>query len=163
MLTVQNEADDSKKIYTEDLIPLVVITDKTVNSFVKDYHAHKDLRKPFINEELTTAMEPDNAVDKYPNFAKKNDIIAGHLPHGKNGRFAKMIFYFLRAHKYAECKVKITGREVNLGNGEGIQVSCLLKFLEQKIYYKYFVNIFKINRKVANYLSSNYATNNLML
>ena len=43
LLTVQNEADDSKKIYTEDLIPLVVITDKTINSFVKDYHAHKDL------------------------------------------------------------------------------------------------------------------------
>ena len=108
-------------------------------------------------------MEPDNAVDKYPNFVKKKDIIVGHLPHGKNRRFAKMIFYFLRAHKCAECKVKITGREVNLGNGEGMQVSCLLKFLEQKICYKYFVNIFKINRKVANYLSSNYATNNLML
>ena len=101
-------------INTEDSIPLVVITYKTVNSFVKDYHAHKDLWKPFINEELTTAMEPDNANDNYPNFVKKNDIIVGHLPHGKNGRFAKMIFYFLRAHKYAECKVKITGRKLIL-------------------------------------------------
>ena len=36
-----------------------------VKSFVKGYHTYKDLWKPFINEELTTAMEPDNVVGKY--------------------------------------------------------------------------------------------------
>ena len=55
-------------------------------------------------------MEPDNVIDKYTVCVKKNDVIVGHLPHGKNGRFAKMIFHFLRADKYAECKVLITGR-----------------------------------------------------
>ena len=89
-------------------------------------------------------MEPDNAVDKYPNFAKKNDIIAGHLPHGKNGRFAKMIFYFLRADKYAECRVIIPGKEVNLGAGEGMQVPCLLKISGTK-------DKFKTNRNIAIY------------
>ena len=38
---------------------------------------------------------------------KRNDVIVGYLLHGKNGRFAKMIFYFLRAGIYAECKVKL--------------------------------------------------------
>ena len=51
-------------------------------------------------------MEPDNVVV----FVKKNNVIVGHLPLGKDGRFAKMLFYFLRADRYAECKVKITGK-----------------------------------------------------
>ena len=38
-----------------------------------------------------------------------------------------MIFYFLRANRSAECKVVITGKEFNLGDGEAMQVPCLLK------------------------------------
>ena len=45
----------------------------------------------------------------------------------EDGRFVKIIFYFLRANRYGECKVIITGKEVNLGDGEGMQVPCLLK------------------------------------
>ena len=89
-------------INTEDSIPIVITTDKTVTSFVKVY---KDLWKPCINEELTTAMEPDNVVDKYAVCVMKNDVIVGHLPHGINGRFIKITFHFLRADKSAECKV----------------------------------------------------------
>ena len=44
-----------------------------------------------------------------------------------------MLFQFLRAEKYAECKVIITGKEVNLGDGERKQVSCLLKISGTKI------------------------------
>ena len=36
---------------------------------------------------------------------KRNDVIVGYLLHGKNGRFAKMIFYFLRAGIYANAKL----------------------------------------------------------
>ena len=72
-------------------------------------------------------MEPDNVVDKYAVCVKKSNVIVGHLRLGKDGRFAKMIFYFLRADRYAECKVIITGKEVNLCVGERMQVPCLLK------------------------------------
>ena len=58
---------------------------------------------------------------------KKNNVIIGHLSLGKDGRFAKMIFYFLRANRSAECKVVITVKEFNLGDGEAMQVLCLLK------------------------------------
>ena len=51
-------------INDEHPIPILITSDMIVKSFVKGYHAYKDLWKPFINEELTTAMEPDNAVDK---------------------------------------------------------------------------------------------------
>ena len=77
-------------INTEDSVPIVIIviaTDTTVNSFVKGYHAYKDLWKTFANKELTTVMEPNNVVDKYAVCVKKNNVIVGYLPHGKNGRF----------------------------------------------------------------------------
>ena len=55
-----------------------------------------------------------------------------HLPHDKNGRFAKMMFYFHRGEKYAEYKVMITGKEVNISNYERMQVSCFSKIPEAK-------------------------------
>ena len=113
-------------INDEHSIPIVITSDM-IKPFVKGCHAYKNLWKPFINEELTTALEPDNVVDKYEGRVKKNIVILGHLLLGKGRRFAKMIFYFLRANRYPECKVIITGKEVNLGNGEGMQVPCLLK------------------------------------
>ena len=71
-------------------------------------------------------MEPYNVVDKYPVCVKKNNVIVEYLPLGKDERFAKIIFYFFRADRYAECKVIITGNEVNLGDGEGMQMPCLI-------------------------------------
>ena len=58
-------------INNEDSIPIVITTDKIINSFVKGYLTYKDLWKQFINEELTTAMEPDNVVDKYAVCVRK--------------------------------------------------------------------------------------------
>ena len=89
-------------INDEHSVPIIITSDTIVKSFVKNYHAYKDLWKPFINERLTTAMEPDNFLDKYAVCVKKNNVIVGHLLLGKDGRFAKMIFYFLRAKRYAE-------------------------------------------------------------
>ena len=68
-----------------------------------------------MNEELETEMEPDNVMDKYAVCVKKKTCIVGHLPLGKNGKFAKTIFYFVRAEQDAEYKVVITGKEINLG------------------------------------------------
>ena len=65
---------------------IILTSDMIVKSFVKDYHAYKDLWKSFINEELNTAMVPDNAVDKYAVCVKKNNFIVGDLPLGNNGR-----------------------------------------------------------------------------
>ena len=65
-------------------------------------------------ERITTAVEPDN-------------VVVGHLPHSKNGRFTKMIFYFLREDKHVKWKVIITGKEVNPGNGKRMKVPFSLK------------------------------------
>ena len=36
---------------------------------------------------------------------------------GKSGRFAKTIFYFLRADKKNDCTVVVTGKAINRGDG----------------------------------------------
>ena len=38
-----------------------------------------------------------------------------------------VIFHFIRADQNAECKVLITDKEVNLSDGDGMQVPCKLK------------------------------------
>ena len=77
-------------------------------------------------------MEPANPVDKYAVAIRKNNVAVGHLPLGCSSKFAKAIFYFLRADERSDCKVIVTGKPVNRGDGDGMQVPCLLKFHGQK-------------------------------
>ena len=67
-------------------------------------------------------IEPDNPVDKYAVAVKKDKKVVGHLPLRENGKFAKTIFYFLRADPYGKCDITVTGKAVNLGEGDGMQV-----------------------------------------
>ena len=84
-------------INEDDLIPVIVKASTEIDAYVKGYHVYKNIWKPTVSEELETEMEPDNVMDKYAVCIKKNTSIVGHLPLGKSGKFAKMIFYFLRA------------------------------------------------------------------
>ena len=56
--------------------------------------------RPFAAEKLVTGMQPNNVKDKYTvaifQEGKKKKII-GHLPLRKPRKFAKTIFYFLKA------------------------------------------------------------------
>ena len=81
-----------------------------------------------MNEILETQRQPDNPTDKYAVCVLKDARVAGHLKKGCNGRFAKTIFYFLRSDAYAKCSVRISGKPVNLVDGEGMQVPCALQF-----------------------------------
>ena len=119
-------------INEDNLIPAIVKASAEIDTYVKGYHVYKNIWKPTVNEELETEMEPDNVIDKYVICVKKNTSIVGHLHLGKNGKFAKMIFYFLRADQDAECKVVITGKEVNFGYGDGMQVPCKLQVRSKK-------------------------------
>ena len=62
----------------------------------------------------------ENLVDKYTVCVKKNNEIVEHLQLGKDGKFAKTVFYFLGADEYGSCAVLIKGKQVNLGDGDGI-------------------------------------------
>ena len=114
-------------INEDDLIPVIVKASTEIDTYAKGYHVYKNIWKPTVNEDLETEMEPDNVMGKYAVCVKKNTSIVGHLPLGKNEKFAKMIFYFLRADQDAEFQVVITGKEVNLSDVDRMQVPCKLK------------------------------------
>ena len=104
-------------INEDDLIPALVKASTEIDTFVKGYHVNKNIWKPTVNEELETEMEPDNVIDIFAVCVRKNTSTVGHLPLGKNVKFAKMIFDFLRADQDAECKVVVTAKESILATG----------------------------------------------
>ena len=115
-----------------DKIRIVLLVNFETPSHIKGYHEYQKTWIPFLQEELCGETEPANPVDKYAVAVKKNNIVVGHLPLGCSGKFAKTILYFLRADEWTECKVIVTGKPVNRGDGDGMQVPCLLKFHGQK-------------------------------
>ena len=132
----------------------------TINSFetvsnVMGYRVYQGIWVPKIGETLSTEREPVNPKDKCAICIKKNECIVGRLPLGKTGTFAKTIFYFLRAYKYSICELEITGKPVNLGNGEGMQVPCKLKLTGRS---KFENVLLKIPQKLKNKLHLIYCT-----
>ena len=81
---------------------IVLTKDFEMDSYIKGYHAYKDRWTPNVGEKLCTEREPTNSVDKYAVFVKRDtcNLIVGHLPLGKSGKFAKTVFYFLRSDEY---------------------------------------------------------------
>ena len=75
-----------------------------------------------------TRLETENENDKYAVAVIKNSVVVGHLAKGKTVRFAKTISFFLRASNDNSCKVEVTGKRVNLGDGHGLQIPCNLYF-----------------------------------
>lgn len=103
-----------------------------IESFVKGYHVYRQIWTPIISERLTAVQEPTNLVDKYAVCVLKNGHVVGHLEKGQTGKFAKTIFYFLRADDESSCVVVIRGKPVNLGSKEGMAVPCTLEFQGRK-------------------------------
>ena len=54
--------------------------------------------------------------------------IVGHLPLKENGKFTKTIFCFLWAGPYGKWNVAVTSKAVNVGDGDGMQVPCVVLF-----------------------------------
>ena len=123
---------DLTKLTQNEEIPTVVMTNFDVDSFVKEYHEHKSIWTPKIGEMLSTEREPGNLVDKYAVCVQKENETVRHLPLGKDGKFAKTLLYFMRTDEYGLSNVLINGEPVNLGDGDGMQVSCTLNFVGRK-------------------------------
>ena len=101
-------------------IPNMVSKEFDTKSHVKGYHAYMNEWKHFDGEVLKTRPEPENAVDKYAVAVVKDTHVLCHLTKGKNGRFAKTIFYFLRANQLNIADVTVEGKRQNYGKRRGI-------------------------------------------
>ena len=128
-------------ILSLDLIPIVLNTTYEIEAFVMGYHVYKNTWTPFVGEALDVAMQPDNKMDKYAVaiFQERKKKVIGHLPLGKSGKFAKTIFYFLKADEENKCKVVVTGKVVHKNDGLGMKVPSRLIFTAEEKY----INILK--------------------
>ena len=97
-------------------------------------HDYKNLWAPEIGQVLQCEMQSENPLDKYAVAVKLNDVVVGHLPLGRSGRFAKTIFYFLRADSENKCNARIIGKPFNRGTKKGVEVPCLLTFCGKSAY-----------------------------
>ena len=60
----------------------------------------------------------ENEFEKFAVAIKKCDVVVEHLSKGKACRFAKATSFFLRESNENSCKVEVTGKRVNFGDGE---------------------------------------------
>ena len=117
-----------------DDIPVVIVTSTGIVSNIKGYHVCKSVWTPTLQEPVYGEIEPHNPVDnKYAAADKKDEKVVGHLQLGENGKFGNTIFYFLRADLYGKCNITVTGKVVNLGDGNGMYLyPCILQLSGQK-------------------------------
>ena len=116
---------------TED-IPIAVVTSTGIVSNIKEYHIYKSVWTPTLQEQVYGEFEPHNPVDKYAVIVKKDEKVVGYLQLGENGKITKTTLYFLRADPHGKCNITVTGKAVNLGDGVGMQVPCILHLSGQK-------------------------------
>ena len=83
---------------------------------------------PKNGEILKARPEPENQYDKYAVAVERCGDVVEYLSKGRSARFAKTISYFLRASNKNCCRVEVTGKRVNLGDGEGLTDSLHTSF-----------------------------------
>ena len=112
----------------EEPMEIIPLTYHEIKSTVMGFQVYRNKWEPVIGEILNTLMEPQNEVDKYAvAVLNKENSVIDHLPKGASGKYAKTIFYFLRNDSVNVCKVKVTGKAVNLGDDKGMRIPCVLQ------------------------------------
>ena len=121
------------KIVLQDELPIILTVEISHETQIKGHHIYKEVWAPELREHLEVQCEPENPVDKYAVCLKTSSgTINGHLKKGKSGRFAKIIFCYLRSHPQANCAAKVTGKRFNLGDSGGLQAPCILQFTVER-------------------------------
>ena len=107
---------------TED-IPIVVVTSTDIVSNIKD--------TTFIKV-CGHQLYKNKCKEKLSHITLLINMVVGHMPLGENGKFLKIFFYFLCADPYWKCNITVTEKAVNLGDGDRMQVPCILHLSGQK-------------------------------
>ena len=88
----------------------------------KGYDPYMTNWTPKNGEILKARPEPENEYDKYTVAVEKWGDVVGHLSKRRSARFAKTVSCFLRASNENCCRVEVTSKRVNLGDGKGLQI-----------------------------------------
>ena len=115
-------------------MPLVIIKEFETEPVIKGYHAYMNDWAPILGENLSARPEPESDIDKYAVAVTKDAWVIGQLKKGKTGRYAKAVFYFLRANPMSTACITVTGKRVNSGDGQGLQISRTILFKGEEKY-----------------------------
>ena len=110
----------------EEDLSILLVKEYNLKTHIKGYHAYMTKWTPKNGEILKARPEPENEYDKYTVTVERCGDVVGHLSKGRFARFTKTVSYFLRVSNENCCWVEVTGKRVNLGNGEGLQIPCIL-------------------------------------
>ena len=91
---------------------------------------------PILGENLSTRPEPETEIDNYVVAVTKNARVIGHLKKGKTGRYTKTVFYFSRANPINTASIIVTGKWVNFGDGQGLQIPRTILFKGEESFKK---------------------------
>ena len=101
---------------------ILLVKEYDLKTYIKDYRACMTKWTPKNGEILKARPEPENQYDKYAVAVERCGDVVGHLSKGRSARFVKTVSYFLRASNKNCCRVEVTGKRVNLGDGEGLRI-----------------------------------------
>ena len=115
-------------------MPPVIIRDVETESVIKGCHVYTNDWTPIIVEHLSTRSEPGDEINRYAVTVIKDPRVIGHLKKGKTVRYAKIVFYFLRANPMNTASITATGKRINFGDGQGFQIPCTILFKGEEKY-----------------------------
>ena len=113
----------------EEPMEIILLTYHEMKSTVMGFHVYRNKWEPVMGEIITRVWSLKTKWINMPwlSVLDKEKSVIGHLPKGTSGKYAKTIFYFLRNDSVNVCKVKVTGKAVNLGDDKGMRISCVLQ------------------------------------
>ena len=119
-----------------EISQLITIEFET-ESVIKGYHTYMNDWTPILGENLSTRSEPENEIDKYAVAITKDARVIGHLKKGKTGRYAKTVFYFLRANLMNTISITVTGKGLMLEMGKACKFPAQFYSKEKKNILKF--------------------------
>ena len=94
-----------------------------VRSFIRGYHAYKDIWIPRIGVVLLLKWEPENEVDKNAvAVTTGSGEVGGHVPYN----LAPLLSQFLR-RDFNKGTCEVTGDKLNRGAGYGLEIPCVYR------------------------------------
>ena len=125
------------KLSSSYQISQLITIEFETESVIKGYHTYMNDWTPILGENLSTRSEPENEIDKYAVAITKDARVIGHLKKGKTGRYAKTVFYFLRANLMNTISITVTGKGLMLEMGKACKFPAQFYSKEKKNILKF--------------------------
>ena len=112
----------------EEDLSILLVKEYDQKTHIKGYHAYMTKWTPKNGEILKARPKPEKEYNKYAVVVERCGDVVRHHSKGRFSCFAKAVSCFPRASNENCCGPEVTGKRVNLGNGEGLQIPCILHF-----------------------------------